>query len=136
MLPAKLNTTEARPAAREIVYTKDIQVYTGKCAETARRMLRKARIQLQKNSRDHVSVTEFCSLFNYREADFRKILRMPIFYLAVITAAIIIFRDDFDLYILWLVDFLILRACFPAFDRFWRRARKFLLGFGEGIGNK
>jgi len=53
--PMKKNNTK-----RLVIYTKDVELLTGKSAATARRLLQQIRQQLGKEEMEFVTIQEFC----------------------------------------------------------------------------
>lgn len=118
----------SRTTLREIVNAKDIMLYTGRCAETARRILRQVREVLGKNIRDHVSVKELCQVKNYSEEEFRNILRTPLSYYFFVFGMIYLFRNDMDVYTLWLLVIAVLQVEFVSFKQWIDGMRRWLMG--------
>lgn len=127
-------TPTTKPADRDIIYSKDVQRYTGKGTETARRMLRKVRKQLGKNSRDMVTVDEFCEVFHFSGERVRSILRMPVLFFIIHYSIVVLFRDDLDLLFLWFLVWTCLAYEIATFGRFSQKLRSFLLS-GDVIHN-
>ena len=112
-----------RDLERRILYSKDIEIYTGRSARTARRFMRIARRKLGKDQRDMVSIKEFCQLFKFDEEEFRSSLRMPLLFFAFVLLELIIFRDDLDTLLRFLLAVLCLKIQFPGFNRFLNKLR-------------
>lgn len=128
----QLNSTpgNSRPqfsSLRQIVTPKDLMLYTGYCAEACRRILRRVREQLGKKVRDHVSVSELCEVTKYNEDSFRNIMRTPLLYFAFVFGMLYLFRNDMDIYGLWLAVLMVGQLEFEVVRRGMEGLRRLLM---------
>jgi hypothetical protein len=60
---------------RMVVFTRDVQNLTGYCRRTSKRMLDRVRLAYAKDSRDLVTINEFCSFYNLEEEEVRRYMK-------------------------------------------------------------
>ena len=65
----------ARLPLRVVLYPKDIENITGRSARTARKLLQKIRLALEKNPDEFVTVKEFCTFYGIEEELVKEFLR-------------------------------------------------------------
>ena len=64
-----------KPLIRQIIYPKDVQIYTGKSRFTAYRMIVRIKRKLNKSKDEMLTVTEFCIAMKIDEEEMMEIIK-------------------------------------------------------------
>ena len=70
-----MKNVPSRLPLRVVLYPKDIENITGRSARTARKLLQKIRLALEKTPDEFVTVKEFCTFYGIKEEQVNEFLK-------------------------------------------------------------
>ena len=123
-----LTPHSVRLSRRLVIHSKDIEEITGYSSRGARNFLLQLKKKLGKSPKDFVFVHELSEYMNIEEERIRALLRLSLLMPIFLAAQFILFRDDMDLWLLWFVNFSLLKLGWPWFRKITRKLRLTLMG--------
>ena len=116
-----------KPSRRLVIHSKDIEEITGFSPRGARNYLLNLKKRLGKARDEFLFVHELCELLNIEEEKIRSLMRMPLLLIGFLLFQIYLFRDDMDLWFIWVMDYWLLRANWMWFRHITNQFRLLLL---------
>ena len=101
--------TESKLPKRVALYTKDVEVLTGKSAKSSRNMLTKLRKALGRNPRDPITYRDFCKFYSWDEDLVKDCLRVSYWLLLFAGLFFWILRDDLDIALLYIINWVLFK---------------------------
>ncbi len=103
-----MSTNSTQPS-RIVIYSKDVEILTGKSAKSSRDMLTRLRKALGRRPRDPLTYRDFCKFYSWDEDLVKENLRISYGLLLFVGFYFWILRDDLDIAAIYIVNWVMFK---------------------------